>query len=207
MKIRPFISMALLAAGAAAFAPSIAHADIDPGSPFATITPAGSNFQYLYDVDVEQNETLNTGDFFTFFDVNGLVANTEIAPTGWSYMTNLTGPTATGTSSVSTPLTDNPNIENVTFTYTGSTSVDGFQSLGNFGFDSTDPLGTAAEGFSAIAQVTTTPSSTNSNSTYYLGPSGTPAVPEANTAALTGFGAIGLMGLMLRTRKSRSNQA
>jgi hypothetical protein len=186
----------------------VANADINPVAPgTATVTTVAGGYQYTYPIQVATNETVVNGSFFTFFDVQGLISGSELAPAGWTVAQNLTGPTALGTYTQSLPLVDSASIENVTFTYDGTTPIVGVSNLGNFSFDSIYSQGTTSEGFTAVAEVTGT-TTNNSNATNYFGPT-VPSVspaPEPSEIASFAIGGLGLLGLMLRARKTRAVQ-
>src|SRR5579885_3211044 len=117
--------MALLTAGAGRV-----RADIIPE--LSTVTPSGSNFTWTYDAQLTNDETLQTNNFFTIYDFNGLVGGTNFQPANWTFSSALVGKTP----SLVTP-TDNPKIPNLTWTYSGPTLGPGPLDLGLFGADST----------------------------------------------------------------------
>ena len=184
-----------------------ARANIDPIAPGTpTITSVGTNFQYTYQIEVTSQETLTTGNFFTFFDVNGLVAGSAFSNTTPGVFTasyNATGPNAVGSGTISMPLVDLASVQNVTFTYSGSNVV-GQNSIGNFGFISTiGTLGPNTSGFTAVAQKTGS-TTLDSNATTYQAP--TPAVPEPASVVPFALGGLGLLGLIVRKTR-RANGA
>ena len=63
---------------------------------------------------------LTVDDFFTVYDFAGLVPGTCVAPTGWVCQTQLVGSTPTDTSPA-----DNISVTNLTFYYTGSSTLTG----------------------------------------------------------------------------------
>lgn len=103
----------------------VAHADIIPS--FDSIVPNGSNFQFNYTANVTGDQRVETGDFFTIYDFNGLVPNSAMMPANWSFSSLLIGVTP---SQVNPP--DDPMILNLTFTYTGATPIIGPAPLGTF---------------------------------------------------------------------------
>jgi hypothetical protein len=103
----------------------IAHADIIPS--FDSIVPNGSNFQFNYTATVTGDQRVETGDFFTIYDFNGLVPNSAMMPANWSFSSLLIGVTPP---QVNPP--DDPMILNLTFTYTGATPIIGPAPLGTF---------------------------------------------------------------------------
>ncbi len=204
MKINSALASLFAVTALGAVAISAAHADIDPVSPgIPTVTQTGTDYTFSYPIVLTQTETLISGNYFTLFDVNGLVSGSELAPTGWAATEALTGPVATGSFS-SSPTLDNPNIPNVTYTYNGS-SVGGPQPLGNFSFQSIYPTAATRESFSAVAEDTLS-GTLNSNATSYVAPTATPAaVPEASTIVPFALGGLGLLALIVRKNRRASS--
>lgn len=196
----------MLAAGIGVLGLGAAKADINPKSIFPTITGSGP-YTYTYNTFVTNSETVNPGSFFTFVDVNGLVAGSETMPTDFTATETLTGPVASGFSGTATPTTDSGSIPNVTYTYTGATPIVGLQNLGAFSFQSVYGTGTTPGAFTAVAGLSGT-SLKNANLTTYLGPTvgptgGPTPVPELGSVVPFAFGALGLLSLGLRARKTR----
>src|SRR5437763_4604980 len=101
-----------------------------------SVQPDGSNFRWTYAVVVTTDVKVNPGDYFTIYDFGGKVGgpfgvvagpDASTMPSGWTVTEALSGPTPSGTN----PM-DDPNIVNLTFTYTGDTAIQGQQGLGNF---------------------------------------------------------------------------
>src|SRR5437667_6991433 len=107
--------LALIAITAVSFA---ARADIIPT--LDSITGSSPSFTWNYAANVTVDQTINAGDFFTIYDFGSIAAGSNMQPTGWTFSQALLGPTAALTSP-----TDNPNILNLTWTYTGSTAIVG----------------------------------------------------------------------------------
>lgn len=84
----------------------------------------GTNFNWAYTATLKSGSTLNSGDFFTIYDVGGFgpalpVANPVIIPaSGWSSSIQLAGTNGSGQSP-----TDSSTLYNVTFTYTGASPI------------------------------------------------------------------------------------
>ena len=181
-----------------------ASANIDPLAPgIPTVTPVAGGYQYTYAIEVTSQETLVPNSFFTFFDVQGLVPNSEFTnAANWTGSTPLTGPIAQGT--ITTATTVDTNLPNVSFLYTGSATTVGQATLGNFGFVSIYPNPTTLAGFTAVALKSGT-TTMDSNATTYLGP--TPAVvPEPASVIPFALGGLGLLGLVARKTR-RTNGA
>jgi hypothetical protein len=107
------------------FSASICKAGLLPVN--VTITADGDNFRYSYGVVLTSDSTLHTGDFFTVYDFTGMVGGSNLQPDGFTFSSSLVGATPAGT----TP-TDDPNIDNLTWAYTGPDTVVGQTGLGNF---------------------------------------------------------------------------
>ena len=111
-----------------------ARGDIIPT--LSSTAPAVGGFTWNYSANVTVDETINTGDFFTIYDFGNISPGSNMQPTGWTFSTALLGPTPALVSP-----TDNPNILNLTWTYTGTTPINGAAALGIFSvITSTDQL-------------------------------------------------------------------
>src|SRR5438067_57284 len=112
----------LVAAAVALVAAPRAEAGLIPTN--VSVQPDGTSFRWTYAVVVTTDDFGGKvgGPF-------GVVAGSDdtTMPTGWSVTEALSGPTPSGTN----PM-DDPNIVNMTFTYTGDTAIQGQQGLGNF---------------------------------------------------------------------------
>src|ERR1700681_638767 len=114
----------------------IARADIIPT--LSSVTGSNPNFTWNYSANVTINQTINTGDFFTIYDFGSIAPGSNTQQAGWTFSQALVGPTAALTSP-----TDNPNILNLTWTYSGTTPITGSAALGIFSvITSTDQLKT-----------------------------------------------------------------
>ena len=112
----------------------IARGDIIPT--LDSVTGSSPNFTWNYSANVTVDQTVNTGDFFTIYDFGSIALGSNTQPTGWTFSQALLGPTAALTSP-----TDNPNILNLTWTYNGTTPINGSAALGIFSvITSTDQL-------------------------------------------------------------------
>ena len=102
-----------------------ARGDIIPT--LASTSPTGSNFTWNYASNVTVDQAVQTGDFFTIYDFGNFVSGSNIQPAGWTFSSSLTGVNP----SLVLPV-DNASILNLTWTYTGSTTITGAASLGIF---------------------------------------------------------------------------
>lgn len=89
----------------------------------ASVTPSGSNFVWTYDVSVtSNNEQIQSGNFFRFYDFAGYVAGSATASSaGFTVATALTNPVPPP--NVILLHGDDPTILNVTFTYGGTNPI------------------------------------------------------------------------------------
>jgi hypothetical protein len=112
----------------------IAYGDIIPT--LTSVTGSAPNFSWNYSANVTVDETVNHGDFFTIYDFSSIMPTSTTQPAGWTFSTALVGPTP----GLVSP-TDNPNMWNLTWTYTGTTAIPGAAALGTFSaVTSTDQL-------------------------------------------------------------------
>jgi PEP-CTERM motif-containing protein len=95
-----------------------ARADIIPS--FTGTTISGPNTVWGYQIDITSEQIVTAGDFFTIYDFGPFVARSNSQPSNWSFSWSLVGPTPAGTNAP-----DNPNILNLTWTYTGSSALTG----------------------------------------------------------------------------------
>jgi hypothetical protein len=184
---------------AAAILALAARADIIPSITTATdITPAGGgDFSWNYSATLTQDESVMTHDFFTIYDFAGYVPGGNTQPTGWTFSAALIGITPGKV----TP-TDNPNLFNLTWTYTGTTQI-GPQSLGIFSAVSNTNLPSSGEFASEATKNSGDMAGTKIDNI------GNVAVPVPEVSALlpmigvVAFGAMGLALSYLRQRRER----
>jgi hypothetical protein len=179
----------LLAAAALAAAGTDAKAGLLPVA--VTVTPEAGNFRWTYAVVLPTDMKLQAGDYFTIYDFGGLVAGSAAAPDGWSFTPNKTP--------ARTAPNDDPNVPNLTWTYTGPTIPTGQVGLGNFWAVST--YSQQAESFFTARNARAVDGVFDSNITETTVPTGTATgVPEPTTLALAGLG-LPLVGLARRFRR------
>ena len=179
-----------------------ARANINPtGAP--VVTTAGGVSTFTYNVGVDAVQTVNSGDFFTFYDIAGLTGVTT-SPANFSAIVSTYGPTATGATGTATP--NDSTLPNLTFTYMGASPLIGPQSLGSFSFQSFFSGATTLQAFVGRATTQSTPPNKNANLTSYLGPTPT-AVPEPASVIPFALGGLGLLGLIARKTRRTSGAA
>jgi hypothetical protein len=116
--------LGLLAVGATLFS---ARGDIIP-----TLSPnppgsAAGGFTWNYSTNVTVDQMVTHGDFFTIYDFGNFASGSNLQPTGWAFSSALVGTNP----SLVLPV-DNPSILNLTWTYTGTTPINGSALLGDF---------------------------------------------------------------------------
>ncbi len=170
----------------------IARGDIIPT--LSSVTGSSPNFTWNYSANVTVDETINTGDFFTIYDFGSIAPGSNMQPTGWTFSQALLGPTPALVNA-----TDNPNILNLTWTYTGTTPISGSAALGMFSvITSTDQLKTGQ--FSAEATRNSGP-----NAGTKVDNIGTISVPVPESSALlpiVGVCAAAVFSTLLRRQRA-----
>src|SRR6266705_2904653 len=169
-----------------------ARADIIPT--LSSVTGSSPTFTWNYSANVTVDQTVNTGDFFTIYDFGTIAPGSNAQPTGWTFSQALLGPTPALTNP-----TDNPNILNLTWTYTGTTPISGSAALGMFSvITSTDQLKTGQ--FSAEATRNSGP-----NAGTKVDNIGTISVPVPESSALlpiVGVCAAAVFSTLLRRQRA-----
>ncbi|MEY2440178.1 MAG: hypothetical protein QOI34_1563 [Verrucomicrobiota bacterium] len=101
------------------------HGDIIPT--FSSAAPTGSNFTWNYSTNVTVDQMVQHGDFFTIYDFGNFTAGSNLQPANWAFSSSLTGITP----GLVLP-TDSGSLLNLTWTYTGTTPINGSSLLGVF---------------------------------------------------------------------------
>ena len=151
----------------------------------------GNNFRYSYGIVLSSDSTLKTGDYFTIYDFDGIVSGSNMQPAGFTFSTQNVGTTPHGTAP-----TDNPNIANITWTYTGPT-ITGDAILGIFSVDSR--LSTPTDGVLTAQTHRQQDDKVDANITEAKIPVPV-SIPEPASLALVGIG-LPLIGLFRRLRR------
>lgn len=199
-----FKQVALLA-GAVAWLWLIGPAQASPLiARLVSVTPSSGNFLWTYTASIAADERVQSGpntvppgisrpDFFTIYDILGLVAGSVTAPAGWTVSVQNLGIDPTF---ASPPSGDNPAIPNVTFTYTGAAPILGpSASIGTFTFLSSIG-GINPDG--SFAAETTFQGGPQDNTNVYTSGSVPVPVPEPGTLLLALAGPVFLFGAVKR---------
>jgi hypothetical protein len=166
----------------------------------ATVVPEAGNYRWTYAVVLPTDMQLQSLDYFTIYDFGGRVPGGELVPDGWALSVAVGG----GTPDRLNP-DDDPDVPNLTWTYTGPTVLSGQVGLGNFWAVST--LGEDRGQLGAFTSQThrTSDGLGERNLTETLVPTGlsggTPAAPEPGTLALAVLG-LPVVGLARRWRRA-----
>jgi len=101
------------------------RADVIPT--LTSTSPTGSNFTWNYTTNVTVDQMVQKGDFFTIYDFGNFLSGSNIQPANWTFSSSLTG-----TNPSLVVVVDNPSLTNLTWTYNGSTPINGSNLLGIF---------------------------------------------------------------------------
>ena len=119
--------------------------------------PEGSNFRWNYATFVTADQRVEAGDYFTIYDFGSLIVGSNLQPADWTFSSSLLGITP----ATVIPM-DDPNVLNITWTYTGATPLTGPQFLGIFSvLSETNQM--RADNFAALATRTYRTSSGHQN--------------------------------------------
>lgn len=160
-----------------------------------SIQPEAGNFRWTYSVQLPTDLKLQAGSYFTIYDFGGYVAGSGnvLSPYPddtyggyWTFSTSKTGPTPDRLDPK-----DDPNVDNLTWTYNGPTLSGENKSLGNFVAAST--FKDTQNSFFTGTNFQSDGKTIDSNITETISPNGTtttppPGVPEPATLALAGLG-------------------
>jgi len=187
------IASLFTAALVAAVVATPAQAGLLPVS--VSVQPEAGNFRWTYSVVLPTDMKLQSGSFFTIYDFGGYVPGSggvsspfpdNSAAAFWNLTTSNVGPTPDRLNPQ-----DNPDITNLTWTYTGPVLPSGQLTLGNF--TATSLFQGTTSSFFTATNPRAVGGAIDSNITETLTPTGMvtpppPGVPEPATLALAGLG-------------------
>lgn len=193
MKKVTFVALIGLAA-----AISTVRADIIPS--FAGTSPGpNTSTVWNYAIDITSNQQVTTGDFFTIYDFGPFIANSNVQPTDWTFSSAFVTPPPSGT----TPP-DDPSLENLTWTYTGTAPIPTGTHLGDFSvtiattqFDEVPPMRNTY--FAAQGTRANDPTDTKVSNVGQV-PAPVP-IPEPTTLSLLALAGVGSALRAIRRRK------
>jgi len=162
------------------------------------ISPSSSFTQYSYAIDLAPvSDEIVSGDFFHIYDFAGYVSGSLLAPSGWTGSVSLVNPPPAG---IALLHGDDPTLENLTFTYTGSTPIIAGSSgleIGSFAATSTiSGSNTTLKDFAA--SITNAEAFNGVNGTKFVSEGGV-SVPAPEPASLSLI-AVATPALLIRRR-------
>jgi hypothetical protein len=181
-------------------ASSLVKADIIPL--FNAATPVAGGCEFSYDVNIADGSRVNTGDYFTIYDFNGLVSGSEFFPADWAVSEQLVGITPAGVDP-SAFSGDSAGVMNITFTYTGAATLFGPTTVGGpaaFGATSATCFTTGLGTYASAAHKNNPGHPDDNTAQNNAGFTVTPAaIPESSSLMLLVPGLVPL-SILLRRR-------
>jgi hypothetical protein len=163
-----------------------------------TLPGGGTNTIWSYTINITSDQQVTAGDFFTIYDFGPFIAGSAAEPSGWTFSSSLVTPPPGNTNPP-----DSPTLANLTWTYTGSTSIGAGTNLGPFSVTQATTLfqevPSTKSGFFA-AQATRV--NGNFSKITNVGQIPVPVpVPEPTTLSLLALAGIGSAVRAIRRRK------
>ncbi len=125
----------LLALGAIALLTVIGSVRADIIPTFVGGTPDGNNTIWTYTINITADQNATTSDFFTIYDFGSIVPGSNTQPIDWTFSSLLTGVTPSQTNPP-----DDPNVFNLTWTYTGASALPSGGPIGPFTIETAGAL-------------------------------------------------------------------
>ena len=175
--------MALLLSAVVGTSSTSVFAGLLPTTSTSTYDAGTNSYSYTYGVVLTSESTVQKGDYFTVYDFAGYTGSAS-APAGWTLTMSNTGTTPSGIS-----VTDSSSTVNLTWTYTGDTTLQGATGqsydVGTFSASSSDSAGTTS--FAGQSHLANGQSDNNVTTTTGPTDSSTPQTPEPATLILLGL--------------------
>ncbi|WP_020473339.1 PEP-CTERM sorting domain-containing protein [Zavarzinella formosa] len=175
----------------------VSRAGLLPGGLVVTREGDSSAYRFTYSVELQSKSVLQPGDYFTIYDFAGRVDGTETQPANFSFSSSPVGPTP----DLLSPH-DDPNVSNLTWTYTGKTVLSGEALLGEFSAVSLYPNKQSDDFTGQSHKESDGHFNNNITDTVVPVPS---SVPEPSTWIMGGIGLIGMLGYGWYRSRTRSN--
>jgi hypothetical protein len=173
------------------------RADIIPS--FGGTSPgSGTSTVWNYTINITSAQQVTAGDFFTIYDFGPFITGSNLQPTNWTFSSSLITPPPANTNPP-----DNPTLANLTWTYSGSTTIVSGTNVGTFSVTQATSQfqgvpSTHAGFFAAMATRSDGSASKISN----VGQVPVPvAVPEPTTLSLLALAGAGSVLRAIRRRK------
>lgn len=115
---------------------------------YASVDAEGDDYRYTYGVTLSSKNYLQPGDSFVIYDFAGFVDGSSDQPMDFTFTT--VGQTLDN--GRTTPV-DDPNVQNLVWTYTGATPLMGEQAIGDFSALSTMPEASVDTDFTSKTHV------------------------------------------------------
>jgi len=178
------------------------QASADIVAEYVSRTAEGANTRFTYTAFVTVTQRVETGDYFTIYDIPGF-AGGVMFPANWTFSTQNVGVTP---ADVNGAAFDDPSVTNITFQYTGAQTIPGGPTnLGTFSFLSTNS-GLGVDRYVGRGTNNTDDPGLNGTKNGNIGninvPAPAAAVPEPGSLALALPGLLPMAGLLFRRRKS-----
>jgi hypothetical protein len=187
------LRLSILGLAASLALASTANAGLLPVT--VTVLPEAGNFRWTYNIVLPTDSQLRNGDYFSIYDFAGLVASSNSQPQDWSFEESKLGPVPPGVLP-----TDNPDLPNLTWRYTGPTIPSGQIGLGNFWAVSQFEASTTSSFTARTHRTSDGDIDTNITTTSVPVPTAPNPTPEPTTLVLAGLG-LPLVGLARRMRR------